>query len=550
VLTATPTALNKSQSTPGGVDQDTKNTTDRESTRFEFLDPRIAGVVPAALISIAYLTLDPASADFASGDFRARLFRKGAYIWDNHWFGGHTLPGYGIVSPMLSGPLGVVPVAIASLVVASWAFGSIVAHWKRTRPNLPSPTLASMLFSVGCGLSLWGGRLTFGPAVAFGVLCVFFLQRQRPGWAVVAALLCGLSSPVGALSLAIVLVACWLAEAFSRRALVFVGAAAIVPAGIVGLTFPEGGWYPFTFGSLLWLSGVLAVIAWFGRRDPVVRMLALVYAAVAIGAFVIRSPLGGNVVRLAWLAAAPAAVLTATRFRRTLLPMFVIFTVIWGWSYVRLGFVAADATTQPKYYDSLAAFVQSQPGAVKRVEVVATESSRQADELALKISIARGWETQLDRELNPEFYNGLTAESYHGWLNRNSVSLVALPTSGLRQQSQEELAVIEARPSYLKLVWSNPQWRVYRVVDSTPLADNGATVTGVGTESLTVYAPHVGVTNVRFRYTKWYQIATGDACVTRSDDGWLQLHVRTPGTVIAKISFTLGTVTGDGHTCT
>ena len=505
--------------------------------------------MPAVAISIAYLTVQPPSADFASGDFRARLFRKGAYIWDNHWFGGHPLPGYGIVSPMLSGPFGVVPVAIVSLIVASWAFGSIVAHWKKAEPPLSSPALAAMLFSVGCGLSLWGGRLTFGPAVAFGALCVLFVQRQRRVWSVVAALLCGLSSPVGAVSLAIVVVACWLAEAFPRRLLVVVGVAAVVPAGVVSLTFPESGWYPFTFGSLLLLSGVLATIGWFGRRLPVVRMVTIVYAVVAIGAFVIRSPLGGNVVRLAWLAAAPAAVLTVSRFRRTLLPMFVIFTVIWGWSYVRMGFVEADATTEPDYYDSLAAFVQTQPGGVQRVEVVATESSRQADELALKISIARGWETQVDRQLNPEFYNELTADTYHHWLQRNSVKLVALPMSGLKQQSQEERAVIDAGPGYLQQVWSNPQWRVYRVIDATPLADNGATVTAVDAESLTVHAPRVGVTNVRFRYTKWYRVAVGDACMTQSTDGWLQLHVHAPGTIVVKISFSLGTIIGDHDQC-
>ena len=512
-------------------------------------DPRIAGVVPAVVISIAYLALRPASADFASGDFRARLFREGAYIWDNHWFGGHTLPGYGIVSPMLGRQLGVVPVAIVSLLVGSWAFGSIVAHCKRVQPTLPSPSLAAMLFSVGCGLSLWGGRLTFGPAVAFGTLCVFFLQRRRSVLAVLAALLCGMSSPVGALSLAIVVFACWLARVFPRRTLVLVGVAAVVPAGIVGLAFPEGGWYPFTAGSLLLLSGVLATIGWFGRRSPVVRTVTIVYAAVAIGAFVIRSPLGGNVVRLAWLAAAPAAVLTVNRFRRTLLPMFVIFTVIWGWSYVKLGFVAADATTQPKYYDSLADFVRMQPGGVQRVEVVATQSSRQADELALKINIARGWETQLDRQLNPEFYNGLTTDTYHRWLQRNSVNLVALPTSGLQQQSLEEQAVIESGPNYLQLLWSSPRWHVYRVIDTTSLADNGATVTAVGAESLTLYAPRAGLTNVRFRYTKWYKVTTGDACISRSADGWLQLHVYRPGTIVAKVSFTLDTAAGDDDIC-
>ena len=257
------------------ADQSIWNETLGRSTPSWSVGPQIASVIPAVVISLAYLTFRPESADFSSGDFRARLFREGAYIWDNHWFGGHTLPGYGIVSPMLGRPLGVVPVAIASLIGASWAFGSMIAHCKRAQPALPAPTLAAMLFSVGCGLSLWGGRLTFGPAVAFGTLCVFFLQRRRALWSVVSALLCGLSSPVGAVSLAIVVAACWLVEAFPRRVLVVVGVAAVVPAGVVGLMFPEGGWYPFTAGSLLLLGGVLATVGWFGRHIPVVRMVTM-----------------------------------------------------------------------------------------------------------------------------------------------------------------------------------------------------------------------------------------------------------------------------------
>ncbi len=524
--------------------QDTSTQTAITAARRRLMDPRLAAVVPAVVISIAYLLLSPASQDFASGDFRARLFREGAYVWNLRWFGGHPLPGYGIASPVLSGLLGVVPVAIVSLIVASWAFGAIIANCKLTHPTLPSPTIATMLFSVGCALSLWGGRLTFGPAVAFGTLCVLCLQKQRPTLAVVTALLCGLSSPIGALSLAIIVFSCWTTRVFPRRLLVLVGASAVVPAGIIVLLFPEGGWYPFPGGSFVSLAVALAFVGWFGRRMPLVRTLVAVYAVVALVAFLVRSPLGGNVVRLAWLAAGPAAVITFTKFRRTLLPAFVIFTVIWGWSYVKLGFVVADATTKPDYYDSLAAFVQAQPGGAQRVEVVPTESFRQADELALKINIARGWEAQLDRELNPEFYDHLTVDTYHSWLLRNSVSLVALPMAGVQPISRAEETIIETAPAYLQLVWSNTQWRVYRVTDARPLADFGAMVTAVGTDSITIDAPTAGIVTVRFRYSKWYQIASGDACATRSPDGWLELHVRTPGTIVASVALSLENAVG------
>ncbi|MCU1400639.1 MAG: hypothetical protein JWN62_3748, partial [Acidimicrobiales bacterium] len=469
---------------------------------------RVAGISPAILISIAYVVFRPSSKDFSSGDFRARLFGEGAYVWNLRWFAGHSLPGYGLVSPALGAVLGVVPVAIISMLVAAWAFGAILSHQGDKPSTFHSPTIATMLFSVGCGLSLWGGRLTFGPAVAFGSLSVLCLQRRRTGWAVATAILCGLSSPVGALSLAIVATACWAARTFPRRSVAYVACAAVIPPAIIGMAFPEGGWYPFPGGSFIMLGICLGFVGWFGRRMPTVRLLVIVYAVVAVGAFIVRSPLGGNIVRLAWLAAAPAAVLTFTKFRRTLLPTFVAVMLIWGWSYVKLGLQPASASAQATYYEPLADFVTAQPGGVQRVEVVPTESLQQADQLALEINIARGWEVQLDRQLNPEFYDHLSATTFHSWLLRNSVSLVALPLAGVQLSSHNEEEVIDAAPDYLQLIWSTPQWKVFRVTDAKPLADNGATITDVGTETLTIDATRVGVTNVRFRYSKWFQITS------------------------------------------
>lgn len=499
---------------------------------------RLVGISPAIAISIAYLVVRPASKDFASGDFRARLFGDGAYIWNLHWFGGHPLPGYGIISPMLGAWFGVVPVSIGSMLVAAWCFAVILERCTSSSTTVYTPTLGAMLFSIGCGLSLWGGRLTFGPAVAFGCISVLCLQRKRRVAAVVAAGFCGLSSPVGALSLAIVATACWAARTFPRRDLALVGAAAVVPPTIVGLAFPEGGWYPFPSGSFLMLAIALAFIGWFGRRMATVRLLVIVYALVATAAFAVRSPLGGNIVRLAWLAAAPAATVTVTRFRRTLLPLFVAVTMTWGWSYVKLGFQPAAASASSAYYDPLAAFVLGQPG-VQRVEVVPTESFGQADRLALEINIARGWETQLDRALNPEFYDHLTAATYHEWLLRNSVSLVALPTSGVQPSSDNERSVIRSAPDYLDLVWSTPDWRVFRVTDAAPLADNGTTIKAVGTQTLTIEASRTGTTTVRFRYSRWFRVTTGSACIESSPDGWLSLRVDSPGTIVLDASFSL-----------
>ena len=169
--------------------------------------------------------------------------------------------------------------------------------------------------------------------------------------------------------------------------------------------------------------------------------------------------------------------------------MIVVFTVIWNGASIPLAFRSADRTTRYGYYDSLVTYLDTLPRPL-RIEVVPTRTFAQADTLALRIDgIARGWETQLDRLLNPEFYTGrLDAETYHRWLRDRGVSVVALPLGTLYDRSEDEAAVIRSKPAYLREVMVNDDWKVYAVVDATPLVDNGATVVDVQADELAIDA--------------------------------------------------------------
>ncbi len=496
---------------------------------------RWAGVLVCAVLCAAYVVVQPASVDYASGSFRARLFGTGSTLWNNDWFAGHPLPGYGVIPPMLGSWFGVVPVGIAAALLATFLLTLVVERCAETRPAL-DPTLTTVLLALGCALNLWSGRLTFGPSVAFGAGCIACLQRRRHVGAALCAIACGLSSPVGAVSLAIVLAGCWLARAFPRRVVATVAAASVVPVAMLGLTFPEGGWYPFTAKGLVLLLGALAVVGWSGRRERVVICVVALYAVAALAAFVVRTPLGGNIVRLGWLAAGPAAVFGMRRHRRGVVAVAAVLSILWGWSYAKMAFRPKDATAAEHFYDPLAAQVTSLTGGVQRVEVVPTATFRQADELALEISLARGWDTQLDRKYNPVLYSPtLDAAAYHQWLIDNSVSLVALPLGALQHAADPEAAVIRARPTYLEPVWSNAEWQLFRVSDAPSLATNGATVTTVRPQSLAIDAPRAGSSTVRFHYTSLYDVTRGDACVTRAPGGWIDLHVRRPGPIVLQV---------------
>jgi hypothetical protein len=223
-----------------------------------------------------------------------------------------------------------------------------------------------------------------------------------------------------------------------------------------------------------------------------------------------------------------------------MVPVIVAASLIWNGAYISMAFRPADRTAHASYYDSLVAYLGTleQP---LRVEVVPTQTFAQADTLALRIGgIARGWETQLDRKLNPELYTGrLDAETFHSWLLEHAVSIVALPLGKLRDISEDEAAVIRSKPSYLHEVLVNDDWKVYAVVNASPLADNGATVVDVRPEELTIQAPRTGWTTLKFRFTDMYEVSEGAVCLEPTDDGWIRVLVRQPGRIRLTIALSI-----------
>ncbi|MEI8238274.1 MAG: hypothetical protein WCI22_02540 [Actinomycetota bacterium] len=497
---------------------------------------RILGMSTAVVLCATYLAIRPDSIDRSSGLFRTQLFHRHVFFWNNLWFGGHSLPGYGMVSPALNSIVGMQITGVVSVLLGAWCFCLLVESWRVGRPDLSSPELAAVLFACGSASSLWSGRMTFTPAIGLGAACLLAVFRGRIVLAIACAALCGLASPVGALSLMVVLGAIWVTGNVPRTRTLFVGVAAAVPMGIILVLFPEGGWYPFTGASFILLVIALATIGWYGRDLPAVRWGVLAYLVVAVAAFAIRSPLGGNVVRLGWLAAGAMGALVIREHRRTMLIAFSVFALIWGWSGASMALHTPAPTAYAAYYTSLSDYLGSMSG-VHRVEVVPTPDYMQAATVALTVGIARGWQTQVDRQLNPEFYDGkLTDTAFHQWLLRDSVDYVALPLAAVHDKSQDEARIVRAGPSYLHLVWSDVNWRVYRVVGAQPLADNGATLIDVQPESLTVRLNRPGDTVVKFRYTDMYEVASGHACISATPQQWIQIHSTVVETVHLEIS--------------
>ena len=171
------------------------------------------------------------------------------------------------------------------------------------------------------------------------------------------------------------------------------------------------------------------------------------------------------------------------------------------------------------------------------MEVAFTKNHWEAARLATEVQLARGWERQLDQKVNPIFYDDrrFTTERYQYWLKRNAVKWVALPSAPLDYSAVAEARLLRGNPSFLRLAYSTPQWKIWEVKDASPPASDGAQVVSAGPEGFDVVTR--GRTVVRQRYTPYWR-ATG-GCVRRAPGGWTEVDPHGASKVEVRADFAL-----------
>jgi hypothetical protein len=226
---------------------------------------------------------------------------------------------------------------------------------------------------------------------------------------------------------------------------------------------------------------------------------------------------------------------------------------VWtGWGPVReTEAVAGNLSTNASYYVPVERFAATHGASTVRVEVPFTRGHWEAAWLAPKVSLARGWEKQLD-----ERYDGvllgkeLTADEYHRWLDAEAVRYVALPDAPLDPSSAGEGRLIEAGLPYLREVERTRHWRIYEVRHATPLARGPGALTAVGHDWFSLRARTAGRVLVRVRYTRYFTVADGAACVGEAPGGWTEVSASRAGTVTVAARFSLDRALGlAGRSC-
>jgi hypothetical protein len=545
----------------------------------------LCGALVAALLSAVYLLISPPSGDLAAATYRSNLFAHAGFaFWDDGWYAGHSLPAYSLLAPALGAWLGVRTLLALSAVAAATLFGLLAPRWLPDRAG----RAAALTFAFGFCAELPSGRVPYDLGVAIGLAAVLAMilstWSSRHRTLMVAAALAlsittSAASPVAGAFLALVCVALAISafndskRADPRLICLACAAAALATILLLALTFPEGGYEPFSAGAF-WpeLAAAVAIAALLpqgglstaGRRT--VRFGAGLYAVALLASFIVQTPVGSNVTRLGAMFGAPvvvgvlwtgAGVSLRRRADAGRLLLFILAPLLLYWQLATAiddqVALAGDPTVHASFYEPLRAeLLRRSHGDPIRVEVPMTNAHWESVYLpGGPISIARGWERQLDTRYDALFYHGgLTTNAYRRWLDANAIAYVALPDAKLDSAGQQERRLIDRGLPYLQQVWHSSRWRLFAVRDATPLAQAPAQMLKVGADSFTLQVPHPGSYEVRMHWTPyWALVSPAAGCVSAGPDGFTEVQARTSGRVHVEIRFGLDRVFSQGPRC-
>ncbi len=507
----------------------------------------VPGLVLAGALVLIWLLLEPRTPDLAAQVYRVGLFRTGGFmIWDEHWYAGHHLPGYSLLFPAVGSLIGVRAAGAACALVSTALFALRLEgrYGRGARWGVAA-------FAVAAAGDVWLGRLAFALGVSLGLAATLAQARRHSFAAAALAALCAAASPVAGLLLGLAAVTGALASRSVRPLLTLALPAAAVVLPLAAL-FPEGGVEPFPTLSFLATAGaVIAFIIATPREDELLRVAGPLYLLVCFACLLVPSPIGSNIERYGVLLAAP--LLLAARPRPGAagwLALAAIGTwVLWG-PVRETAAVAGSPAADASYYAPLERFLDGVAGGPVRVEVPLTRSHWEAALLAPKVSIARGWEKQLD-----ERYDGvllrrrLTAAGYHRWLQRQAVAYVALPDVPLDPSSAEEGRLIRAGLPYLHPVFASRHWRVFAVQRAVPLLSGDARLLALGHDKFTLRARAAGPVEVRVHDTRYWTLTAGRGCVGGGPEGFTEVRAAAPGTITVAARFSLARALGSGPSC-
>ncbi|HZE66892.1 MAG TPA: hypothetical protein VE081_09695 [Sporichthyaceae bacterium] len=501
------------------------------------------GFAAVATVSFSlYLIAPPHVPDLAAQTARAEAAREGAYLWWSGWFGGLSLPSYSIGGPWLMAHLGVgLSAALAGTVACALA----PMLFEGTR----RPRAGAIIFAVEVFLNVLTGRVTFALGLAAAVVAAALLHRRRGRWAALAAVCSCLLSPLAGLWLGLIAVTVAIVDTTRRRAAVGMSAVLLTVAGAVALAFHEGtGTMDFPWWHVLVALIAIATVAAL-CPERAIRVGAAVFALATIGAAVLPTAVGTNMMRLIWLGAGPVVLATVRLprvhrrvWRRALGTCLAALAMVWPVTDLGVQLArAAGPQAGREYYASLLDELALRsrlagPQALgQRAEIVDPSTHWSAAYVAPTVPIARGWDRQADRGANPFFYDGtLNRSNYRTFLDDLAVRWVALPTqASLDFAAKAEADLVRSDLPYLQSVWRDARWEVFEVRGAKPLV-RGAMLQDLGPDEITFSTARAGTVALQIRWSPLFALdregSEGKAGCVQARGPWTSVRVDGPGT--------------------
>nr|WP_246113422.1 hypothetical protein [Streptomyces montanus] len=509
--------------------------------------PLLATAPTIPLYAVWFAFLATGGGDLAAQEAWAQFVsRHGGSAYNLFWYGGMHTANYSLISPYLMAAFGVRTVTVVAGLLAGWLAAVLIVRTGIRRPLGPA-----LLASLALWCNVASGRSTFALGVAFGLAaCVLLTRERRVPPAAAYAALATMASPVAGLFLVVAGAGYALVRDGGRAAALM--APPVVVVGGTTLLFPFTGeqlmpaariWPPVLLG--------VAVLTLAPRGWRVLRWAAAVYTAGTVLTYLIPSPIGTNVERLAELFA-PAALLAALLavrgpgHRRVALVLALVFSV--GWVGKKTCDDLMVSTTVPAWAAETTGVVGAldRLGAHRtRVEVVPARNHREATALAPHVNLARGWNRQLDVERGRLFYDGtFSATTYRAWLDRWAVGFVVLPAGQPDGFAEDEARLVRSRPAWLEPVWRDGHWQVFRVRDAVPLVSAPASVVRASSDELVVHMRRAGSVTARVAFSPWMYAEGG--CLERRGE-FTRLTVTEPG--VYRISSGYGPSPGPAPRC-